>query len=278
MNLPKFTKLPDAVAIDLDGTLLNSHTQLSTRNRIAIENCLRRGIPIIIATSRSERATRRVIGNDLADVCSLVTANGANARGRAPLSGFVRESIPAEVAKDIVELTLKMEPAVRVTVEIDGFDFGCNMQDTPEKLWELNSATPDMVMSLDEAIARIPTKISVRGFERDLSAVGDKISQQFAAFVSVIPSNNWTFLNIVNTVTSKKEALRKLLSSQKIPLDNVIAFGDDVPDLDMLQACGMPVAMANAFAEVKVACVYTTASNDEDGVAVVLEKMLEDRK
>jgi Cof subfamily protein (haloacid dehalogenase superfamily) len=278
MNLPKFTKLPGAVAIDLDGTLLNSKTQLSVRNRAALEKCIRRGIPVIIATSRSERATRRVIGNDLADVCSLVTANGANAVGRPPLFGLVRESIPAEVARDIVELTLRMESTVRITVEIDGFDFGCNVQDTPEKLWELNSATPDMVMSLDEAIAKIPTKISVRGFERDLSAIGNRISQQFAAFVSVFPSNNWTFLNIVNAETSKKEALRKLLNSQKIPLDNVIAFGDDIPDLDMLQACGMPVAMANAFPEVKAACVYQTASNDEDGVAVVLEKMLADRK
>jgi hypothetical protein len=46
----------------------------------------------------------------------------------------------------------------------------------------------------------------------------------------------------------------------------------------MLQACGIPVAMANAFPEIKAVCAYETASNDEDGVAVVLEKMLEDRK
>ena len=56
MNLPKFTKLPGAVAIDLDGTLLNSKTQLSERNRAALEKCIERGIPVIIATSRSERA------------------------------------------------------------------------------------------------------------------------------------------------------------------------------------------------------------------------------
>ena len=80
MNLPKFTKLPGAVAIDLDGTLLNSKTQLSERNRAALEKCIERGIPVIIATSRSERGTRRVIGNDLSDACSLVMANGAMPR------------------------------------------------------------------------------------------------------------------------------------------------------------------------------------------------------
>jgi hydroxymethylpyrimidine pyrophosphatase-like HAD family hydrolase len=50
-----------------------------------------------------------------------------------------------------------------------------------------------------------------------------------------------------------------------------MAFGDDLPDLEILQACGMSVAMANAFPEIKTACSYQTASNDEDGVAIVLE-------
>jgi Cof subfamily protein (haloacid dehalogenase superfamily) len=274
MNLPKFTKLPGAITIDLDGTLLNSKTQLSERNRAALEKCIERGIPVIIATSRSERGTRRVIGAELSDSCSLVMANGACARGKAPLSGLVRETIPADVATNIVELTLKTESALRIVIEINGFDFGCNTQETPEKLWELNSATPDMVMSVSEAIAKIPTKITVNGFGRDLSAIVNEISEHFGSVISLFPSDKGTFLNIVNNRTSKLAALCKLLSSQKIPLGNVIAFGDDLPDLEMLQACGIPVAMANAFPEVKDACVYTTASNDEDGVAVVLEKML----
>ena len=274
MNLPKFTKLPGAVAIDLDGTLLNSHGQLSPRNRITLEKCIERRIPVVIATSRSERGTRRVIGNDLANACSLVMANGSCARGTAPLSGLIRETIPAEVATNIVELTLQIEPAVRITIEIEGFDLGCNTQDTPEKLWELNSATPDMVMSVSEAIAKIPTKITVNGFGRDLSPIVNKISEHFGSVISLFPSDKGTFLNIVNNRTSKLAALGKLLSSQAIPFSNVIVFGDDLPDLDMLRACGIPVAMANAFPEIKAACAYQTAGNDEDGVAVVLEKML----
>ena len=273
MNIPKFSKLPSAIAIDLDGTLLNSQKQLSERNRTAIEKCIERGIPIILNTGRSERATRRPIGDDLANACSLVMANGANARGRPPLSGVIREAISSEVAKNIVELALSIGSTFRVTVEIDGFDFGTNIQLSPEKLWELNYATPDMVMSLDEAIARIPTKITVKGFGQDLSAVGQEIFRQFGKFISVIPSDNRTFLSIVSNRTSKHEALQKLLSSRKIPLDSVLAFGDDVPDLDMLQTCGIPVAIANAYPEIKAVCLYHTASNDEDGVAIVIEQM-----
>ena len=274
MNLPKFAKLPGAIALDLDGTLLNSHSQLSDRNRLALEKCIELGIPVIIATSRSERHMRRVIGDELSCACSLVMANGSNARGRVPLSGLVRETIPADVATNIVELILKTEPAVRVVIEIDGFDFGCNMQDTPEQLWELNTATPDMVMSVSEAIAKIPTKITVNGFGRDLSAVANKISGQFGSVVSIFPSDQRTFLQIVNNRTSKLAALCKLLNSQSISIGNVMAFGDDLPDLDMLQACGISVAMANAIPEIKSAAQYETASNDDDGVAIVLEQLL----
>jgi len=135
-------------------------------------------------------------------------------------------------------------------------------------------ATPDMVMSVSAAIAKIPTKITVNGFGRDLSVIVNKISEHFGSVISVFPSDKGTFLNIVNNRTSKLTALCQLLNSQAIPLSNVIAFGDDLPDLEMLQACGMPVAMANAFPEIKAMCAYSTAGNDEDGVAVVLEKML----
>ena len=274
MKLPKFAKLPGAIALDLDGTLLNSHSRLSDRNRLVLEKCIERGIPVIIATSRSERHMRRVIGDELSCACSLVMANGSNAKGRAPLSGLVRETIPADVATNIVELILKTEPAVRVVIEIDGFDFGCNMQDPPEQLWELNTATPDMVMSVSEAIAKIPTKITVNGFGRDLSAVANKISGQFGSVVSIFPSDKRTFLQIVNNRTSKLAALCKLLNSQSISIGNVMAFGDDLPDLDMLQACGISVAMANAIPEIKSAAQYETASNDDDGVAIVLEQLL----
>ncbi len=57
-------------------------------------------------------------------------------------------------------------------------------------------------------------------------------------------------------------------------MDDVLAFGDDIPDIDLLTSCGTAVAMANAVPEVLSLCRYSTASNDNDGVAVVLERVL----
>jgi Cof subfamily protein (haloacid dehalogenase superfamily) len=274
MNLPNFTKLPRAIAIDLDGTLLNSKTQLSERNSLALEKCIARGIPVIIATNRPERAVLRFFGKNLADVCSLIVMNGGMTKGRTPLTGLICETIPSDIAGKIVQLVNKSEPAARITVEIDGFIFGSNIERSPEELWRTNSATPDMVCTLQEALVRMPAKIAVNGLGKDLSSLAMEITKCYGASIAVIPSDNHTFLNILNNKTSKSKALRKLLEPNGIAMEETLAFGDDLPDLDMLRCCGISVAMANSIPEIKSAAKYETASNDEDGVAVVLEKML----
>jgi Cof subfamily protein (haloacid dehalogenase superfamily) len=274
LRLPSFRKMPGAVAIDLDGTLLNSQTQLSKRNRAAVEACIINGIPVVIATSRATRTARSILGENLADKCSLIIMNGALALGVPPLSGVFREPLPAGVARGIVDLLRGVGPEVRITIELEGWEFGTNWNSSPEELWQRNAATQDMVMTLEEALARDPAKIAASRMGKDVSDLAIAVSRRFGDTASVLPANDMTFLNIVSSRTSKSGALKKLLRSCDIPLEDVLAFGDDVPDLDLLQACGIPVAMANGAPEVKAVTSYTTTSNDEDGVAIVLEKML----
>jgi 5-amino-6-(5-phospho-D-ribitylamino)uracil phosphatase len=275
MNLPDFKTTPAAIAIDLDGTLFSTDLCISERNRKALETCLLQGIPVIINTSRSERSTRRLLGRYLADRCSLVTLNGAKVIGNAPFSGFIRLTIPPEAAKEIVRLIIEIEPQAWVTVEIEGFEFGCNRHFDAETLWQTYSATPEMVLPIEEAVARAPSKISVSARGGAISTIAGRLMESYGDFISTFPSDNGTFLNVPPAKVSKFTALNYLLEPQNRVLDNVLAFGDDQPDLSMLSACGLSVAMANAAQEVKAAAKYHTASNDEDGVAIVIEKMLE---
>jgi len=201
--------------------------------------------------------------------------NGAVARAAPPLSGSVKEVLPNSVIESIVKLILGMQPEVHLLIEMEGHDFATNLQFDRETLWEINSATPDMVLPLDQAVDRIQTKVAVYGFGKDLSAIIDKVSQQFKGLVSVIPSNTAQFFSVVSITASKSSAIQSLLNSKKLSMDNVVAIGDDFPDLDMLAICGIPIAMGNAVPEVKSVCNYHTASNDEDGVALVLEQVLE---
>jgi hypothetical protein len=277
MNIPEFKTIPRAIAIDLDGTLLNSQTQLSERNHRALEQCVAHCIPIIIATSRPARIFNRIFPEDLRQKCSFVLMNGAIAKGNPPLSGYYKETLSANIMKDIVDCAKSFDPHIRITIEIEGYEFGTNWQWDSTSLWQRNSATPDMVLSIEQAIKRQPCKIALGN--TDIVPLTEILEYKFGGIVSIVGAKftdalSNPILNVTSNNATKPEALRKLLSSQGIPLKDVLAFGDDLPDLDMLKACGMPVAMANAFPEVKAICKYQTAINEEDGVALVLEKML----
>ena len=274
MNIPEFKKLPHAVAIDLDGTLLNSRTELSERNRQALERCLERDIPIIIATSRPARIFNRIFPQNLAQKCSFILMNGALAKGNPPLTGYIKENLPYKTLRGIIDCALKEDSHVRITLEIEGYEFGTNWYADPATLWQRNSATPEMVLTLEEALKRNPCKIALGN--TDVPKMEKYLTQQFGDCVSIIAAYLVNpILNITTKNATKPSAIRKLLEPLGISLSEVLAFGDDTPDIDMLKECGVSVAMANAFPEVKAVCKYQTASNDEDGVALVLEKMLQ---
>jgi Cof subfamily protein (haloacid dehalogenase superfamily) len=277
MHLPKFARLPGAIAIDLDGTLLNSHTQLSERNHSALNKCIEQGIPIIIATSRPARIFKRIFPQDLAARCSLVVMNGALAVGRFPLSGKIKQILPEKTIRDIINIALEYDKHTRITIEIEGYEFGTNWNWDKETLWQRNSATPEMVLSLEKAIRRSPCKVALGN--TNIFPLAEIIEKQFGETISIVGASFVStlanpLLNITAKTATKPETLKRLLVPHGISLTDTVAFGDDLPDLEMLQACGIPVAMANAIPEIKSVTRYETASNDEDGIAVVLEQML----
>lgn len=275
VNLSRFDQLPQAIVIDLDGTLLNSESQVSQRNDVALKECVSRGIPVVIATSRPARTVRRVLNDNLAEMCSFITMNGTVAWTVPPLTRTIREALPEEVVRGIIDLLEHIEPKVRITLEIDGYEFGSNIPRTPEELWRVNAATPDMMLTTEAAIARKPVKIAISRRERgDVSDLADAVLRHFGKIAAVFPSDNMTLLSIVSVRASKSGTLLRLLKPHGILLKTVLAFGDDVPDIDLLSTCGISIAMGNAVPEVIAVADYKTVSNDEDGVAVVLEKML----
>ncbi|MBI2850996.1 MAG: HAD family hydrolase [Chloroflexi bacterium] len=277
MNLPNLNQRPRAIAIDLDGTLLNSQTQLSACNRAALEKCIDLGIPVIIATARPARALNRFLPQYLTENCSLIMLNGGVAIGKIPLSGYFKEPFPETVARRIIKLALELNPHVRVTIELDGYEFGGNWNGDAETLWQRNSATPGMLLSVEEALSRQPCKIALGGDGTDVLKLIDRLENSLGDAISVVPSTGTPLfpplLNVTSSQATKPSALQKLLIPVGISLAEVIALGDDFPDIGMLKDCGISVAMENSVPEVKAVCSYHTASNDEDGVAIVLERV-----
>lgn len=276
-SVPALDRTPIAVAVDLDGTLLNSQSRVSERNLAALESCFRLRIPVIIATSRPARSVRRLVGDMLSKRCSMVLMNGAVATGNPPLSGSYRESLSEDSIRGVIDFALAFDPTTRITIEVDGYEFGANWQVDPATLWERNSATPDMVLPLDEAMHRDPCKVALSC--KDVLTLGEQLSERFGESASVVAAKIANpLVNVTSRTATKPAALARLVSAAGLSLNDVLAFGDDLPDIGMLEECGMSVAMGNAFPEVKKVCAYLTASNDDDGVALVIERMLKARK
>ena len=272
MNLPRFSTVPDAVALDLDGTLFNDNEEISPRNRRALERCFEMGIPVILATSRPARVFHGAVPDDLVERCSYTVLNGAVVKGNAPLSGDFKCPIPEETIREILAISYERHPEIQILTEIEGFEFGAIWNEKAQKTWLQPPGLDKLILPIEESIKRQPSKIVIGGTEEQILDLNEVFTRLRGDSLAIVPALKWKpVLNITNPEATKSNALRRLLEPAGRSLENTVAFGDDFPDLEMLRDCGYGVAMGNAFPELKQACRYTTASNTVDGVAIVLE-------
>jgi hypothetical protein len=166
-------------------------------------------------------------------------------------------------------------PWARMTLEIDGDQFAVNHDDDIDELWAFNIATPTMLVSFKKALRLRPVKISINGMNRNLEKLAIMLENELSSETRVLRAARIQFLNIVPTQASKSSAVANLLESANIPLADVLSFGDDFVDIDLIRDCGWSVAVANAISEIKSLAKYETASNDDHGVAIVLENLVE---
>ncbi len=282
MNLPQFPnpsradgRIPRAVALDLDGTALNSSSRLSARTSDSVLTLIELGVPVIIATARPERVIPVLVGPEIAARCSVVHLSGVAAVGRHPLHGTAWNPIDPDQARLTWEIVSTSPLAPRMTMEVDGRRFAVNHESDADELWAFNTATPDMILTLEEANAAGPAKVSVNGLGSDLSPIVNELRSKLSAETAVVPAVDNSFINIHSVRASKSGATESLLHSSGIELADVISFGDDLPDVDLMLNTGWSVAVDNAIPEVKRVARYLTAANDDDGVAIVLEKLIE---
>ena len=272
--LPPVDALPRTVVLDLDGTAFDPSGVLSQRSQHAIAWLLDREVPVVIATARPLRVVRTRIDRDLLGRLSVIHMNGIGLAHRGVPHVSTAPRLAVEAAEHIVALVAALAPHARLVCEIEGETFGCDSFADAETLWAVNSATPDMVIPVAEALASGIVKIAVNGFDQSLSVLAATIDEELGAAVTVIREASGAFLNIVPPGTSKEAALLRLFPDAP-PWPGMWAFGDDLGDLELLRLAEYGVAMANAHPSVLEAARYRTYSNADDGVAHVLERLIE---
>ncbi len=275
MNLPDFSKqTPRAIALDLDETTLNSNARLNDRTRAVLHAVHKLAVPIIIATSRPERVLPALVGDDILKISSVVQMNGTVAIGKAGLAGKFNRNLDLNDARKCWNLIEEYAPWTRRTLEVDGNQFAVSHDDDIEELWAFDHSASPMVISFEQALKIGPTKISINGIKRDLEALAIRLEKRLSNKTVVLRAASKLFLNVIPSTASKSLAIANLLKSADIPLADVLSFGDDFVDIDLISECGWSVAVDNAIPEIKKIAKYHTASNDNNGVAIVLERLV----
>ncbi|MGE0624427.1 MAG: HAD-IIB family hydrolase [Pseudomonadales bacterium] len=253
-----------ALVFDLDGTLLRRDRSVSTSNLQALLQAASVGFTLVIATSRPIRSIRQFLPSALLDLCTTISLNGAAiwspGAGNARLLGHVGADLTP-----LLDALSATSHDLRYSLETDGQRFALSHPLDAHDLWTVHAATPDMVVHEGLIDPIQVTKIAVDGLGRALDeALG--LARGFPA-LRFIPADAQTFLNIVPADVDKAPALGMVADELGLDLSASIAFGDDLPDLDLMSVVGTGIAMSNGHELVHAAADQVIGDCDEDTIA-----------
>lgn len=270
--------MPDykLIALDLDGTLLDSDKHLSAENADALQLAAGRGAQIVPTTGRFFDGMPQVI-RELPYLRYAITINGAQVQDIRTGRIIYRAEIPLPRALAIMEYL----DTLPVIYDCYCGNWGWMTRTMQKKAAEYisNPHSLKMVLDLRTPVDDLKEYLFTRGndvqkiqlFIKDPSqrpAIMTEIEQCFPGTVaSTSLANN---IEINDSSANKGDAVRALAAYLDIDMQQTVSFGDGSNDLSMIRACGLGVAMANACPAVLEAANRITASCDENGVAAVI--------
>ena len=247
------------LAVDLDDTLVRSDQTVSARTLEMLAAWVDDGRRAVIATGRPPRATRAI--PDVLHALPWICYNGAVILEAGET--VHRANLMGADTTAFVEAYLEAAPDAWIGLEIDDGLY-VNQHGTPYSEF----ATVGDV----RAVAHLPVHKIIVAMDS---------YQRVAARLMPLPrgvqpqlSAKYNLAQFMPTGVSKSAAIQMLVKRWGLDMSQVIAFGDDTNDLEMIRDAGVGVAMANAIPELKAVADRVTLTNDEDGVAVVVAELL----
>ncbi|TMR05380.1 HAD family phosphatase [Nonomuraea turkmeniaca] len=260
--------LPRIVATDLDGTLLTSDGTVSPRTRRALQTARAAGAEIVFVTARAPRGVRG-IAEQAGVAGTAICSNGAivydvatdEITGRLPLDPASARKAAQALADALPGVGLAVETGRAILTEAA---YTRRIADDLAYYREVRS-----VFEEDEPIVKLLALSQAHTADEMAAAV----TAVLAGVVEVTHSGGHGLLEISAPGVTKAATLDQLCRERGVDAGEVVAFGDMPNDLAVLAYAGAGYAMANAHPAVLAAIERRTLANDEDGVAVVLERL-----
>lgn len=267
------------VAIDLDGTLLDTNKEISSRNKRAITLAIEKGVKIIICSGRvfsGARLYAKLVGSK----DPIIACNGAIISENINKKIIYSNILATEDCLKIVDICHKHQIYYHVyagdamLTEKLGF--------TSLKYFEKNKSLPledrveiEVVKNMSDKIKKMQGQVLKFVVINDDIELLKRVRYEMEQIPNVdVMSSNYDNFEVMNKGVNKGAALKKISELLDIPSEEMIAIGDNENDISMLEYVGLAVAMDNGEDFVKEAAQYITASNDQDGVAKAIEKFV----
>ncbi|MEB3100490.1 Cof-type HAD-IIB family hydrolase [Ferviditalea candida] len=235
------------VALDMDGTLLNNRQQISDGNRQAIRDLTKQGIPVVLSTGRGLFSVMPFV-EELRLNDPLITVNGSEVWEHP---GKLRKRVPLKP-----ETVARLK---RLAVQYDTWFWGY----TVDGMFNKENWAEDI-------FAREWLKF---GYYAEDSAILKKILQEISQWgVLEITNSHPNNLEVNPRGVSKASGLNEVCALLGVRMSEIVAIGDSLNDLAMIQSVGLGVAMGNSQEEVKRAARLTTLTNEEDGVVKIIRE------
>ena len=256
------------LAIDLDGTLLNSRHEISQRNRAAILKAIAFGMEIVIATGKTRSSAVALIEelgirSPGVFMQGLITAEADGSARR-------RITMPAAVAARVI--SVGEAEGFEVIAYRDNQAFAREISQAAIGLEEHGEPLPCLVNDWDAPLAAGDlNKIILFGEEARIMTLRGVLESELDGAIHITRAGIKGMLEALPANASKGKAVAALMREMAIAPEESMAFGDGENDIEMLEAAGIGVAMGNAAESLKRVADVVAPSNDDDGVARMIE-------
>jgi Cof subfamily protein (haloacid dehalogenase superfamily) len=286
------------IALDIDGTLLNSFSEVPDVNIRAIEAAIAEGIEVALVTGRRFDFARPVaekIGEKIPCPLTMIVNNGALVRsktGETHLRRLLPQPTALEVLRQMSEYKKRAALVFDRPRENQVIYEHIDWDDPRRRPYLLRNREYVAEMSpLENALTEDPIQVMFSGEIEPMRAAESKLrslamgppaspisgawgkdSSEFSLAVTYYERMNFGMLDVIQFGCSKGATLAEWAKRQGYAREEIMAMGDNFNDLEMLQFAGLPVVMGNAIPELKAMGWRETLSNDDGGVAAAIEK------
>jgi len=266
------------IALDLDGTLLDSHSEISAPNRQALVAAHERGVHIAVATGRRSHSARKYT-EQLPCPVTLISSNGALTASPDGASLY-RDFLPSVLAREVLAATRDFRAYAAALFHIPGrgqiqMQEGAVLEGPLG--WYLKQSSqfinlvPDLEASLDGDLIQIlfggpPATVELVEPLLRAPAFAARVHLSWTKY----PERNVSLLDVMNHGCTKGAALARLAEHYGVLPGEVMAIGDNYNDCEMLHFAAVPVLMANSSPGLASNGWHSTLTNDQDGVAAAI--------